>query len=88
MDLVLCPLHDVSLLPLMEGWQQSIIASNCQRLRSQAENPAHNPPVGAAWESDSSSQLVGSASQRDGRPSGMGEKTEARLITHAGTAQP
>ena len=54
---------NVSLLPLMEVWRWSVTASDHQRLRSQAENPAHNPPVGAAWESDSSSQLVGSAPQ-------------------------
>ena len=40
-----------------------------------------------AWESDSSSQLVGSAPQQDGRTSGMGERTKARLATHMGTAQ-
>ena len=40
-----------------------------------------------AWESDSSSQLVGSAPQQDGRTSGMGERTKARPIAHAGTAQ-
>ena len=41
-------LFNVSLLPLMEAWQQSITVSNCQRLRSRAENPTHNAPVGAA----------------------------------------
>ena len=63
--------------PLMEAWQQSVTASNCRRLRSRAENSAHNTPVGVARESDSSSQLVGSAPQQDGRISGMGERTEA-----------
>ena len=44
--------------------------------------------VGAAWESDSSSQLVGSAPQQDGRTSGMGERTEARLAACTGAVQP
>ena len=70
----------VSLLPLMEAWQQSITASNCQRLRSQAEYPTHYAPVGVAWESDSSSQLVGSAPQQEGRTSGVGERTEVRPV--------
>ena len=67
----------------------SIAASDHQRLRSRAENPPpQNAPVGVAWESDSSNQLVGSAPQQDGRTSGMGEKTEARLASHTGTVQP
>ena len=40
-----------------------------------------------AWESDSSSQLVGSVPQQDGRTSGMGEKVEARLAGHTGTVR-
>ena len=89
LEWISCSAHfNISLLPLMEVWQQSVTASDGQRLRSRAENPAHNAPVGAAWESDSSSQLVGSAPQQDGRTSGMGERTEARLITHAGAAGP
>ena len=51
------------------------------------ENPVHNTPVVAARESDSSSQLVGSAPQQAGRASGVGEMTEARLTTHMGAAQ-
>ena len=83
-----CSAHfNISLLPLMEAWRWSVAASDCRRLRSWAENPAHNAPVGVAWESDSSSQLVGSAPQQDGRTSGMGERTEARLATHTGTVQ-
>ena len=83
---ILCSAHfSISLLPLMEAWQWLVTASDCQRLRSQAENSTHNTPVGAAWESDSSSQLVGSAPLQDGRTSGMGERTEARLTTHTGT---
>ena len=78
---------NISLLPLMEAWQWSVAALDCQRLRSWAENPAHNALVGAAWESYSSSQLVGSAPQQDGRTSGMGERTEARLTTHMGTVR-
>ena len=67
-----CSAHfNISLLPLMEVWQQSVTAFNHQRLKSQAKNPAHNAPVGAAWESDSSNQLVGSAPQQDGRTSWM-----------------
>ena len=83
-----CSAHfNISLLPLMEVWQQSVAASDRQKLRSRAENSAHNALVGAAWESDSSSQLVGSAPQQDGRTSGMGERTEARLATHTGAAR-
>ena len=77
---------NISLLPLLEVWWQSVAASDCQRLRSWAENSTHNMPVGAAWESDSSSQLVGSAPQQDGRTSRVGERTEARLTTHTGAA--
>ena len=79
---------NVSLLPLMEAWQWSVAASDCQRLRSRAENPAYNAPVGAARESDSLSQLVGSAPQQDGRTSGIGEKTEARPVGCTGAAHP
>ena len=68
-------------------WWWSVAASNCQRLRSWAENSAHYTPVGVAWESDSSSQLVGSAPQQDRRTSGMGERTEARLTAHTGAVQ-
>ena len=57
-----CSAHfNISLLPLMEVWWWSIAASDCQRLRSWVENSAHNTSAGAAWESDSSSQLVGNA---------------------------
>ena len=72
----------------MEVWQWSVAASNCQRFRSWVKNPAHNAPVGAAQESDSSSQLVGSVPQQDGRISGTGEKTEARLTGRTGAVQP
>ena len=82
-----CSAHfNVSLLPLMEAWQWSIIAYDHRRLRSLAENPAYNAPVGVAWESDSSSQLVGSAPQQDERTSGIGERTEVRPTGHAGAA--
>ena len=81
-----CSAHfNISPLPLMEAWQWSVAASDHQQLRSRAKNPAHNAPVGVAWESDSSSQLVGSVPQQDGRILGMGEKTEARLTGHNGT---
>ena len=79
---------NVSLLPLMEAWRWSIAASDRQRLRSRAENPTHNAPVGVTRESDSSSQLVGSAPQQNGRTSGIGERTEARPVGHAGAACP
>ena len=66
-----CSTHfTISLLPLMEAWQQSVAASDCQRLRSQAENPVHNMPVGVAQESDSSSQLGEVHLSRPGEPLG------------------
>ena len=79
---------NISLLPLMEAWQWSVAASDHRRLKSWAENSAHNTPVGVARESDSSSQLVGSAPQQAGRASWVGEVTEARLTTHMGAARP
>ena len=79
---------NVSLLPLMEAWWWSVAASDRQRLRSQAENPTHNAPVGAAQESDSLSQLVGSAPQQDWRTSRIGERAEARPIGCSGAARP
>ena len=86
---ILCSAHfSISLLPLMEAWWWSVAASDCQRLRSQAENSAHNTPVRVAQESDSSSQLVGSAPQQAGRAPGVGEMTEARLTPHTGATRP
>ena len=79
---------NLSLLPLKEAWQRSIAASDHQRLRSRAENPAYNAPVGATRESDSLSQLVGSAPQQDRRTSGIGERTEVRPAGCPGTVQP
>ena len=73
-----------SLLPLIEVWQHLVAASDHQRLRGWAENRSHNMPVAAARESDSSSQLMGSAPQQVGRASGVEEVTEARLTTHNG----
>ena len=70
---------NISLLLLMEVWWWSVAASDCRRLRSWVENSAHNTPVGVARESDSSSQLVGSAPQQAGRAPGLGEMTKARL---------
>ena len=85
---ILCSAHfNISLLPLMEAWWWSVAAFDHRRLRSWAENSAHNTPVGAAWESDSSSQLVGSAAQQAGRASGVGEMTEARLTPHTRAVQ-
>ena len=84
-----CSAHfSISLLPLMEVWQWSVAASGHRRLRSQVENSAHNTPVGAAHESDSSSQLVGSTPQQDGRTSRVGERTKARLTTCTRATQP
>ena len=84
-----CSTHfNISPLPLKEAWQWSVAASDYQRLRSRMENSAHNMPVGAAWESDSSSQLVGSAPPQDGRTSGMEERTEVRLAPCTGAVQP
>ena len=77
---------NISLLPLMEAWQQSVAVSDHRRLRSQAENSAHNTSAGAAREFDSSSQLVGSTPQQDGRTSRMEERTEARLTPRTGAA--
>ena len=77
----------ISLLPLMEAWWHSVAASECRRLRGWGENPVHDTPVGVAWESDSSSQLVGSAPQQAGRTFGVGEVTEARITTCMGAVQ-
>ena len=82
-----CSAHfNLSLLPLKEAWWWSVTASDRRRLRSRAENPAYNAPVGVTRESDSLSQLVGSAPQQDGRTSGIRERTEARPAVHPGTA--
>ena len=46
LEWISCSAHfSISLLPLMEAWQQSVAASDCQRLRSWEENSAHNMPV-------------------------------------------
>ena len=74
----------ISLFPLMEGWWRAVAASDCRRLRGQAENPVHNIPVMNAGESDSSGQLVGGAPQQAGRASGVEEVAEARLTSHMG----
>ena len=78
----------ISLLPLLEAWQQAVANFNHQRLRSWAENPAPSIPVVTARESDSSVQLVGSAPQQAGRSSTVEEMAEARLTAHAGAACP
>ena len=65
---ILCSTHfTISFLPLVEAWWQAVAASDCRRLRSQAENPTPSIPVVNAGESDSSVQLVGSAPQQAGR---------------------
>ena len=82
---ILCSSHfTISLLPLVEVWQQAVAASDHQRLRTQAENPVPSIPVVNAGESDSLVQLVGSAPQKAGRSSTVEEMAEARLATHAG----
>ena len=65
-----------------------VAASDCQRLRSWAENPVPSIPVVNAGESDSLVQLVGSAPQQAGRTSAVEEPAEARLATHTGAAHP
>ena len=81
-----CIHFTISLLPVVEAWQQAVAASNCQRLRNQAENPVPSIPVVNAGESDSSVQLVGSAPQQAGRTSTVEEMAEARLTTCTGAA--
>ena len=76
----------ISLLPLMEAWQQGVAASNPQRLRSWAENPTSSIRAVNAGESNSLVQLVGSAPQQAGRSSAVEETAEARLTTCAGAA--
>ena len=84
-----CSTHfSISLLPLMEAWQQAVAASDHRRLRSWAENPAPSIPVVTAGESDSSVQLVGSAPQQAGRSSTVEETAKARLATCAGAVHP
>ena len=78
----------ISLFPLMEAWWQVVAASDCRRLRGQAENPVHNIPVMNAGKSDSSGQLVGSAPQQAGRASTVEEVAEARLTSHTVAVQP
>ena len=86
-ELISCSAHfTISLLPLMEVWWQAVAASNCQRLRSWAENPVPSIPVVNAGESDSLVQLVGSAPQQAGRASAVEEMAEARLATCTGAA--
>ena len=78
----------ISLLPLVEAWQQAVATSDHQRLRSQADNPTPRIPVVTAWESNSSVQLVGSTPQQAGRLTTVEEMAEARLTTHAGAVHP
>ena len=78
----------ISLLPLTEAWRCAVAASNCQRLRSCAENPAPSIPVVTTGESNSLVQLVGSTPQQAGRSSAVEEMAKARLATHAGAVCP
>ena len=81
---ILCFAHfTISLLPLVEVWQWAVAVSDCQRLRSWAENPVYSIPVMNVGESV---QLVGSAPQQAGRSSTVEEMAEARLATHTGAA--
>ena len=89
LEWISCSAHfNLSLLPLKEVWQWSITASDRQRFRSWAKNPAYNAPVGVTRDSDSSSQLVESAHQQDRRTFGIRERPETRPTGHPGTAQP
>ena len=78
----------ISLLPLVEAWWQAVAASDCQRLRGWAENPAPRIPVVTTGESDSSVQLVQSIPQQAGRLTTVEEMAEARPATHTGTVHP
>ena len=78
----------ISLLPLVEVWQQAVAASDCRRLRSRAENPVSSIPIVNAGESDSLVQLVGCAPQQAGRSSTVEDMAEARLTTHTGAVHP
>ena len=83
-----CSAHlTISLFPLMKVWWRAVAASDCQRLRGQAENPVHNIPVVAAGGADFSTQLMRSTPQQAGRASGVEEVAEARLISLTGAAQ-
>ena len=75
----------ISLLPLVEAWQQAVATSDCQRLRGRAENPTPRIPVVTVGESDSSVQLVGSTSQQAGRSTTVEETADARPAAHVGT---
>ena len=84
-----CPTHfAISLLPLVEAWQWAVTTSNCQGLRSRAENPTPRNPVVTMGESDSSVQLVGSIPQQAGRSTTVEEIAKARPTTHMGTVHP
>ena len=78
----------ISLLPLVEAWWQAVTASDHQRLRSQAENPAPRNPRVTVGESDSSVQLVGSIPQQAGRSTTVEETANTRPATHMGTVCP
>ena len=76
----------VSLLPLVEAWQQAVATSDHPRLRGWAGNPAPRIPIMTMGESDSSVQLVGSTPQQAGRLAMAEETMDARPTTCAGTA--
>ena len=87
--LISCFAHfTISLLPLIEAWQQAVAVSDHQRLRSQDENPVPSILVVNAGESDSLVQLVGSGPQQARRSSTVEGMAEAKLTTHAGAACP
>ena len=67
----------ISLLPVVKAWQQAVAASDCQRLRGQAENPAPRIPVVTTV------QLVGSIPQQAGRSTTVEATANARPTTHA-----
>ena len=77
----------ISLLPLVEAWQQAVTAFNCQRLRGWAENPAPRVPVVTMGEFNSLVQLVGSIPQQAGRLTTV-QTADGRPTACAGTACP
>ena len=78
----------ISLLPLVDAWQQGVTTSDHRRLRGWTKNPAPRIPVVTTGESDSLVQLVGSTPQQAGRSTTVEEIANARPAAHARTASP
>ena len=86
LEWITCSTHfTISLLPLVEAWQQAVATSDCRRLRGQAENPAPRIPILTVG--DSSMQLVDSTPQQAGRSTTVEETADARPATHVGTVR-